>query len=74
LPALEHEDLDPDIKKSVKNTLQRLEKKETVKEIMNFFDDARDSKRGEEIVAEFRKHGLKAFEDIVEEVKKIGAR
>jgi len=72
--ALACEVLDPDIKESVENTRQALERKQTVKEIMDYFNDSLESRRGKQIVAEFRKHGLKAFEDIVEEVKKIGAK
>ena len=45
-PAIACETLDPDIKKSVVDTLDRLRKKSTAREIVDFFNDALDAKRG----------------------------
>jgi mRNA-degrading endonuclease RelE of RelBE toxin-antitoxin system len=70
-PAIDYPMLDEDIKSSVRDTLSRLEKKKSVKEIGDFFEDALISKRGKEIHDTFQKLGLKAFEDIAGEIQRL---
>lgn len=71
MPAINCDSLNDDIKESVKNTFERLKKKETVKGIFDFFEDALAARRGKQIYEEFKKHKLTAFEDILSEVRKI---
>lgn len=71
MPAINCDSLNDDIKESVKNTFERLKKKETVKEIFDFFEDALTARRGKQIYEEFKKHKLMAFEDILSEVRKL---
>ena len=70
-PALNHEDLDPEIKKRVENTKTRLLQKESLEEIIFFYNDALQARSGKTIVEEFRKHKLHAFEDYENEIIKI---
>lgn len=70
-PALNHSDLDCEIKMLVQNTKDRLLKKESLEEIIYFYNDALDSKSGKKIVEEFRKHHLNAFEDYKTDILKI---
>lgn len=63
-PAIACETLDPDIKKSVVDTLDRLQKKSTAREIVDFFNDALDAKRGKVVYAALKSNGLTGFEDI----------
>lgn len=70
-PALKHPDLDPEIKSHVQSTKERLKKKESLEEIIFFYNDALDAKTGKAIVEEFRKRGLHAFEDYKDEILKI---
>ena len=70
-PALNHEDLDPDIKQRVHNTKTRLLQKESLEEIIYFYNDALEARSGKTIVEEFRKHKLHAFEDYQDEIIKI---
>jgi mRNA-degrading endonuclease RelE of RelBE toxin-antitoxin system len=70
-PAIDHPNLDLDIKERVKDTLKRLELKKSVREISDFFEDALLSKSGNEIYNAFNAIGLKGFEDIAEDVRKL---
>lgn len=70
-PALNHPELDPEIKSHVQSTKERLKKKESLEEIIFFYNDALDAKTGKRIVEEFRKNGLHAFEDYQDEILKI---
>lgn len=63
-PAIACDTLDPDIKKSVVDTLDRLRKKGTAREIVDFFTDALDAKRGKVVYAALKANGLTGFEDI----------
>lgn len=63
-PAIDCDTLDPDIKKSVVDTLERLRKKSTAREIVDFFNDALDAKRGKVVYAALKSNGLTGFEDI----------
>lgn len=71
MPAINCDSLNDDIKESVKNTFERLKKKETVKGIFDFFEDALVARRGKQVYEELKKHKLMAFEDILSEVRKI---
>lgn len=73
-PAINHPDLDEDIKESVRNTFERLKKKETTKEILDFFNDALDARRGKTIHDAFQKLGLLGFEEIANDVTKLASR
>lgn len=70
-PALNHEDLDLEIKKRVENTKTRLLQKESLEEIVFFYNDALQARSGKSIVEEFRKHKLHAFEDYENEIIRI---
>lgn len=70
-PALKHPDLPDSIKLRVKNTKDRLTKKESLEEIIFFYNDALESNSGKNIVKEFRKLKLHAFEEYQEEILKI---
>jgi mRNA-degrading endonuclease RelE of RelBE toxin-antitoxin system len=70
-PAINHPNLDLDIKERVKNTLKRLEMKKGIREISDFFEDALVSKSGNEIYTAFQQLGLKGFEDIAEDVRRL---
>jgi mRNA-degrading endonuclease RelE of RelBE toxin-antitoxin system len=70
-PAINHSMLDEDIISSVKDTMSRIEAKKTVREIAEFFEDALIAKRGKEIYVEFQKLGLKGFEDIADDVRRL---
>ncbi|MDR2795267.1 MAG: hypothetical protein LBB47_00975 [Spirochaetaceae bacterium] len=70
-PAISHPLLKDEIKNSVKDTLVRLEIKESVNEISDFFEDALMSLRGKEIYKAFHDLGLKGFEDITDDVRKL---
>lgn len=71
IPAMNCNNLNEDIKESVKNTFEILKKKETVKEIFDFFNGALDSRRGKQVYEELKKHKLTAFEDILSDVRKL---
>lgn len=64
-PAIESVRLNEDIKKSVRDTLNRLSSKSSAREIHEFFKDALDAKKGKEVYAELKSCGLKGFEDII---------
>jgi hypothetical protein len=70
-PGLEHPDLDVDYKESLRDTLRMLEKRNTVKEIMDFVDDALDRKRGREMHDALKKLGLSTLEDLEVEIRNI---
>ena len=70
-PALACKELSQDIKDSVQDTFERLELKNSTKEILDFFEDALIARRGI-IHEEFLKHNLKGFEEIADEVRKLG--
>ena len=63
-PAIASTELDEKIKASVKNTAERLSKKTSAREIVDFFNDALLANKGKEIYQAFHKIGLKGFEDI----------
>jgi hypothetical protein len=66
--ALNHEELDDEIKNSILTTLIRFKNKKTSKEIDDFFIGAQDiSPRGKEVRDALRAKNLMAFEDIREE-------
>ena len=69
-PAEESKLLDNDIRESIKNTRERLESKQTLKEVLDFYFDALKAKRGKELYAKFQKANLKSFEDFEDEIKK----
>ena len=62
--AIASPELDEKIKASVKNTAERLSKKTSAREIVDFFNDALLANKGKEIYQAFQKIGLKGFEDI----------
>lgn len=64
LPSLSCENLSQEIKNSVQNTMDRLEKQESAEGIILFFTDALRGNRGKEITKELEKNGLKSFETI----------
>lgn len=64
-PAIAYQDLNDDIKASVKDTLNRLSSKSSAREIHDFFKDALNAKKGKEVYAELKKCELKGFEDII---------
>ncbi|GHV46033.1 hypothetical protein AGMMS49546_33290 [Spirochaetia bacterium] len=66
-PALNCPGLIQDIKDSVQDTLKRLEKTNTAKDIYNWFYDALDSRRGGQVYDALRDNNLTAFEDIINE-------
>jgi hypothetical protein len=66
-PALNCPGLIQDIKESVEDTLKRLEKKNTAKELYDFFYDALDARRGKQMYDALRENNLTAFEDITNE-------
>ncbi|GHV87164.1 hypothetical protein AGMMS50255_4600 [Spirochaetia bacterium] len=70
-PALNCPGLIQDIKESVRDTLKRLEKTNTAKDIYNWFYDALDSRRGGQVYDALRDNNLTAFEDIIEEFSDI---
>jgi len=70
-PAFNHKDLDPEIKKRVENTKTRLLQKESLEEIIFFYNDALQARSDKTIVEKFRKHKLHAFEDYENEIIKI---
>jgi len=59
------------LRTSIENTKERLEKQLTTQGIIDFFSDALQSTRGKKICEELRSLGLKAFEDIKDNVKNI---
>jgi hypothetical protein len=67
VPAINCPGLIQDIKDSVEDTFKRLEKKNTSKEIYDFFYDALEARRGKQLYAAFRENNLIAFEDITNE-------
>ncbi len=64
-PAIESVRLNEDIKKSVRDTLNRLSSKSSAREIHEFFKDALCAKKGKEVYNELKACGLKGFEDII---------
>jgi hypothetical protein len=66
-PAINSKILDIDIKESLQNTLARLKKKTTSKEIYDFFYDALEARRGKQIYNALKEANLNAFEDIIDE-------
>lgn len=72
-PALNCPYIEEDIKESVRNTYDRMIIKSNVDGIIDFFNDALISNRGRHIMETFHKYGLKAFEDIADDVKTIAA-
>ncbi len=68
-PALECKNLPENIKQSVENTLERLEMQNTAQGIIAFFNDALNSKQGQEICAVLHQNNLKAFEDIKSKIE-----
>jgi hypothetical protein len=67
LPAIECPELNQDIKESIQDTIGRLEKKNTSKEIYDFFYDALDARRGKQVYTALKDSGLNAFEDIIDD-------
>ena len=63
-PALACKELPDSIKASVQNTADRLGKKTSAREIVDFFTDALLANKGKEIYQAFHSCGLKGFEDI----------
>lgn len=70
-PALACDKLDPDIKAHVLNTKERLLEKESLQEILYYYNDALEGKTGKEIYSVFQSLGLKSFEDYQEEILNI---
>jgi len=70
IPAEECKKLDDDMRESIRNTRDRLESKNTLKEILDFYFDALKAKRGKQLSKKFHEVGLKSFEDFEEEIKK----
>jgi hypothetical protein len=66
-PALNCPGLIQDIKDSVQDTFKRLQKKNTSKELYDFFYDALDARRGNQVYVALRENNLTAFEDIITE-------
>lgn len=64
LPALSSKNLSQEIKNSVQNTMDRLEKQKSAEGIILFFTDALRGNRGKEIAKELEKNGLQSFETI----------
>lgn len=74
IPALNCTELSEDIRASVQDTYERLELKNSTKEVLDFFDDALIARRGNIIHEEFKKLGLKGFEEIETNVKKLAGK
>ena len=65
-PAIEYENLNDDIKASIKDTLNRLSSKASAREIHEFFHDALNAKKGKEVYSVLNNCKLKGFEDIID--------
>jgi len=72
LKAVSNDALPVDIKPSVDRTPLRLHSMRTVEEIIGFFNNAIRGERGIAIQAALHKEGLLGFEDIKDEINKIG--
>lgn len=70
-PALACDKLDPEIKSHVLHTKERLLEKESLQEILYYYNDALKGKTGKEIYSVFQSLGLKAFEDYQAEILNI---
>jgi hypothetical protein len=70
-PGIACNEIDEDIKASLQNTKDRLEKKKTLGEVVYFYHDALQARRGKEIAAVLRKHRIRTLEDIQDEFEKI---
>ncbi|AEF84849.1 putative UvrD/REP helicase [Treponema primitia ZAS-2] len=70
-PCLVHPDLDEDKKESIRDTIRMLQNKKTVKEIVDFIDDALDRKRGKEMHSALKACGLTTFEDIESDIREM---
>jgi mRNA-degrading endonuclease RelE of RelBE toxin-antitoxin system len=70
LPGLES-NLEQDIKDSIQNTIDRIESKKSIMEIIQFYNDALLSIRGRSIRTKLNENNLLAFEDIVPKVRDI---
>lgn len=68
LPALNSKILDEKTKASVDNTYKRLLQTNRAREIIDFFNSSLEGIRGKEICDKLRECGLKAFEDIKNEI------
>jgi len=69
-PAENSKNIDDDIKESIRNTRDRLESKKTLKEVLDFYFDALEAKRGKQISSAFKSANLKSFEYYEEEIRK----
>jgi hypothetical protein len=70
-PPLEIVELNDDIKESLRNTKERIRRKNLAKDVYDFYDDALNAKRGKEIAKELKKfNGLITLEDIEPIVRK----
>ena len=70
-PGLRSTKISDETKKHIQSTKNRLEKKNSLEEIIHFYYDALDSKVGQSIADEFHKNGLKAFEDYTGDILRI---
>ncbi len=70
-PGLRSTKITEETKKHIRSTKRRLEKKESLEEIIHFYYDALDSEVGQSIADEFHKNDLKAFEDFTNDILKI---
>jgi len=72
-PALKNEKLSDEIKKRIENTVERIKKNmDTTQKVIDFVNDALDSKSGKEIYYELKKLNLQGFEDIKDDLKRFG--
>jgi hypothetical protein len=73
-PGLEYPDLDEDVKASLADSSRRLHKMTSVNEVIYFFNQALDSKRGKIMYTELKKYNLPTFEDIADKFEEMAGR
>jgi mRNA-degrading endonuclease RelE of RelBE toxin-antitoxin system len=70
-PGIACDGIDEDIKESLRNTKDRLEKKKTLGGVVDFYNDALQAKQGKKIAAILKRHNIQRLEDIQDEFAKI---
>ena len=70
-PGIACDGIDEDIKESLRNTKDRLEKKKTIGGVIDFYYDALQAKQGKKIAGVLKRHNIKRLEDIQDEFEKI---
>jgi hypothetical protein len=69
-PGIACDGIDEDIKESLRNTKDRLERKKTLGGVADFYDDALQSKDGKKIAAVLKRHGIHRLEDLQDAFEK----